>query len=97
MAMQTALSLEEVRSLLKGETSLPEGKEKELPEGVRDVYHAEKRSSVERLCAELRSSLTLADKERIASLLRVNGVGSETREAQEMISTLQKFQSSFKK
>jgi hypothetical protein len=41
--------------------------------------------------------LTLADKERIASLLRVNGVGSETREAQEMISTLQKFQSSFKK
>lgn len=96
VAVNTSLSLSELRSLTAGKPIAGIHKLADLPAEIRDAHQQVKREAVEALCAEIRAGLSAAEKERITSLLNMGEADSGV-EVRSSIGFLQNLQTEFSK
>ena len=92
VAINTSLSLQEVRDLTAGRLITAVYKLAELPPEIRDAHQQIKRKAVETLCDEIRTAMTDADKQRITSLLFKEAGSTETNEVRSAIGFLKTLQ-----
>lgn len=69
MAASSSFTVDEIRSLLDGKSTVDQSKVQDLPEEVQKAVKAERANKVEILCDELRGQLDFAEVARIRGLL----------------------------